>query len=147
MKAILRNFISIIRRYKLAATLNILGLSVAFAAFMVIMIQLDWDWSFDKFHKESDKIFRVEVIRENSATTQICRPLAERFFESSPHILAGAIIGMEEKAFFYVENGDMRYYFTENKAGVLPEYTDIFSFDFIEGVQEALKIPGMLSFR
>jgi len=41
MKAILRNFISVARRYKLTATLNILGLSVAFAAFMVIMIQLD----------------------------------------------------------------------------------------------------------
>ena len=42
MKAILRNLISVFRRYKLAATLNILGLSVAFAAFMVIMIQLDY---------------------------------------------------------------------------------------------------------
>ena len=37
-----------IRRFKLAAALNVLGLSVAFAAFMVIMMQLDYDYGFDK---------------------------------------------------------------------------------------------------
>ena len=51
MNPIIRNLISIIRRYKLAAILNILGLSVAFAAFMIIMMQLDFDYGFDKCHK------------------------------------------------------------------------------------------------
>ena len=37
MKPIIRNLVSVARRFKLAATLNILGLSVAFAAFMVII--------------------------------------------------------------------------------------------------------------
>ena len=64
MKFILRNILSVIRRFKLATTLNILGLSVAFAAFMVIMIQLDYDLSFGKFHKDYDKIFRVEVVQK-----------------------------------------------------------------------------------
>ena len=61
MNLIIRNLLSVVRRFKMAATLNILGLSVAFAAFMVIMIQLNDDYSFDKFHKDSDKIFRVEI--------------------------------------------------------------------------------------
>ena len=50
MKPIIRNLVSVARRFKLAATLNILGLSVAFAAFMVIMMQLEYDFGFDKFH-------------------------------------------------------------------------------------------------
>jgi len=43
MTPILKNFLSIIRRFKLAVALNILGLSVAFAAFMIIMIQVNHD--------------------------------------------------------------------------------------------------------
>ena len=43
MKPIIKNFLSVIRRFKMAVALNILGLSVAFAAFMIIMIQLNYD--------------------------------------------------------------------------------------------------------
>ena len=46
MNPIIKNLVAVLRRFKLAATLNILGLSVAFAAFMVIMIQLDYSYSF-----------------------------------------------------------------------------------------------------
>ena len=64
MNPIFRNFLSVVRRYKLAVALNMLGLSVAFATFMVIMIQLDYDWNFDKCHKNHDKIFRLENTSE-----------------------------------------------------------------------------------
>ena len=84
MKPVIKNFLSIIRRYKLAIALNILGLSVAFAAFMVIMMQLDYDYGFDKSHKDYDKIYRVEYIRNASAQANLCPPLASRFIESSP---------------------------------------------------------------
>ena len=47
MNPAVRNFLNVIRRYKITVILNILGLSVAFAAFMVIMMQLDYDFSFD----------------------------------------------------------------------------------------------------
>ena len=86
MTAILRNLISVARRFQLAAYLNILGLSVAFAAFMIIMIQLDYDYGFDKCHKDYDKIFRVEISYPNLTRAVICRPFAEHFFVSSPHI-------------------------------------------------------------
>ena len=71
MNPIIRNLISVIRRFKLAAVLNILGLSVAFAAFMVIMIQLDYDTGFDKCHKDYDKIFRMDVYMPPAAPTRI----------------------------------------------------------------------------
>ena len=59
MKTIIRNFLSVLRRYKLATALNVLGLSVAFAAFMIIMMQVDYDRNFDRFHKDADRIFRM----------------------------------------------------------------------------------------
>ena len=38
MKTILRNFFSVLRRFKAATLLNVLGLSIAFVAFMLIMM-------------------------------------------------------------------------------------------------------------
>ena len=142
MNPILRNFLSVIRRYKLAVVLNILGLSVAFAAFMVIMIQLDYDLGFDRFHKGYDKIFRVEYTRGTNTGAIINRPLAERFFESSPHILAGAMSNpWTGNAFFHVEKDGARHFFEENIKSVSPAYTDVFTFDFTEGPNDALKTP------
>ena len=138
MKPIFKNILNVIRRFKLATTLNILGLSVAFAVFMVIMMQLSYDYGFDKFQKDYDKIFRLRV----SSSSLISRPLAESFFKSSPHIIAGTlIIPQEETTFFYIENKDVRNFFKEKSLTVSPEFTDVFDFDFVYGSENVLKSP------
>ena len=143
MKPILLNFLSIIRRYKIAVILNVMGLSVAFAAFIIIMIQLDYDYGFDKFHKNHDRIFRMEFSQKNSVQAVIPRPFADCFFDSSPHIVAGAIANPSTgKAFFHVVVNDVRIFFEEASKRVSPEYTDVFTFDFVEGPDDALKTPG-----
>ena len=71
MKPIILNFLSVIRRFKVAIVLNVLGLSVAFAAFLVIMIQLDYDLGFDKFHKDRDRIFRLEYTKQRTIESGI----------------------------------------------------------------------------
>ena len=149
MKLILRNILSVVRRFKLATTLNILGLSVAFAAFMVIMIQLDYDLSFGKCHKDYDKIFRVEIVEKDFAEVDkeyasgmLCRPLAERFFESSPHIVGGALNHFwEREVYFHVENNDDRNFYKEKDMGISPEFAEMFGFDFVEGSEDVLKSP------
>ena len=117
MKTNIKNFLRIIRRFKMAVALNMLGLSVAFAAFMVIMIQLDYDFGFDKSHKDYDKIFRVEFsssifTEEASWQTNVTRPFADQFIGSSPHILAGAFTYSIATIKFHVENenGERHYY-------------------------------------
>ena len=137
MRPIIRNFLSVIRRFKPAVALNILGLSVAFAAFMVIMIQLRFDFGFDKFHKDYDKIFRVEFTRNASTQANMCRPLAEHFIESSPNILVGAVAQMRlGSTRFYVEGDDVRNIYEENSQIVTSPFFDVFTFDFIEGSNE-----------
>ena len=138
MNPIIKNLISVVRRFKLAASLNILGLSVAFAAFMVIMIQLDYDYNFDKCHKDYDKIFRVEVYAPGFAPTRVpmfCRPIADFLFESSPHIVAGAISltvgGSSNETYFHVETEDARNYFKEQSFKVTAGFFDVFTFDFV----------------
>ena len=142
MNAVIKNFLSVIRRYKLAVVLNILGLSVAFAAFIVIIIQLNYDYSFDKFHKNYDKIFRVELVQSNSTLGVLSRPLVERFVESSPQIVSGALSNTWVRDIFYhVENNDTKNFYKEKTISVSPEFTEVFTFDIVEGAENALKTP------
>jgi putative ABC transport system permease protein len=146
MRLIIRNLLHVLRRFKLAAILNVLGLSVAFTALMVIMMQLYHDYSFDKFHKDYDKIFRLEMTSSTQpgAIAVFARPFAENFFESSPHIVAGAIKDLFISAgdvYFQVENESEQHYFKEQFIKVSPSWTDVFTFDLVEGNKDALKTP------
>ena len=139
MNPVIRNFLTVIRRFKMTVILNILGLSVAFAAFMVIMMQLDYDLYFDKSHKEYDRIFRVEFVRNTSAQANICRPLADRFIESSPHILVGGIAQMRlGSTRFHMNDDETRNVFEETSSMITSSFFDVFSFDFIEGSNEGV---------
>ena len=58
MKTILRNLLSVLRRFKMAMLLNVLGLSIAFAAFILIMMQVEYDRNFDRGYTDTESIFR-----------------------------------------------------------------------------------------
>jgi len=151
MTPIIRNLLKVLRRFKMAASLNMLGLSVAFAAFMVIMIQLNYDYSFDKCHQNHDRIFRMEIYFQQilPRVPILPRPLAERFFESSPHIVSGAVtshtvstLGYGDAYFHVVSNDDDRKYFKEKSVMVAPDFFKVFTFDFVEGSADGYIAPG-----
>ena len=122
--------------------LNVVGLSVAFAAFMVIMMQVNYDRTFDTSDPNHDRIFRVEFMYQENAQVVINRPLAEAFFASSPHIVAGALSSpYSTDRFFSVENNGIKQFYEEKCIQVSPEYTEVFTFDFVEGTKEVLKQP------
>ena len=45
----------------MATALNVAGLAVAFAAFIVILIQINFERTFDRCHPTSGRIFRVDL--------------------------------------------------------------------------------------
>jgi len=47
------------RKHKLSAAINILGLSIGISAALVIFIIVKYDYSFDKYQPDNDRIFRV----------------------------------------------------------------------------------------
>ena len=79
MKAIFRNFLVTLQRFRLASILNLLGLSVAFAAFIIILIQVRYERTFDTSYKKSGRIYRIEstLIPTESAACG-CSPHAIR---------------------------------------------------------------------
>lgn len=47
-------------RYKTSALINILGLAVGLLAYVLIVQHLSYEWSFDEFHADADRIYRVD---------------------------------------------------------------------------------------
>lgn len=144
MKTIIRNFFNTLRRFKMATALNILGLSIAFGAFMVIMMQLDYDWNFDKVHPDADKIYRVETMIDKGTYAILSRPLADRFIASSPHIVAGTLAAPSFKrdmSFSVIGDPEQKGY-RELALKVYPNYGEVFDFKMVEGEMEAMNHPN-----
>ena len=136
MRLIIRNFIRIFQRFKLAMTLNILGLSVAFIAFMLLMMQWDYDRTFDRHDPNADKIYRID----RNGTAIICRPLAEMITQqASPHIQAGCLMNMEKEMPFIIDRNGDQVTFKESYISATPDIVDVFHFDMIEGDTKALE--------
>ena len=144
MKTILRNFFSVLRRFKAASVLNVLGLSIAFVAFMLIMMQVNYDYTFDCSHRNADAIFRVDLVHGSKGSQAIiCRPFARAFTESSPHIKGGCLLNAwVGSPFFYVEQNGQRTGYRENAWEVTPGLLDVIHFDMLEGTAQALDEPG-----
>ena len=145
MKTILRNLLSVLCRFKMATLLNVLGLSVAFSAFILIMMQVEYDQNFDRGYTDTESIFRVEAMFEDGGQAVICRPLADAFIQSSPHIVAGTLANpWGGDLFFSVEENGVRNTFKEQCINVYPEFTKVFDFKFQEGNPEALQEPNVV---
>src|SRR5512145_2689205 len=75
---------------KLYSLINIFGLSVAIAFCIVAYLNHDYNISFDAFHKNAAKIFRVESVRLNQGREQtwgsVPRPLGPALAQDFPAI-------------------------------------------------------------
>ena len=153
MKPLFRNFLMTLLRFKLASQLNILGLSVAFAAFIMLMIQVRYERTFDTVYKKTGRIYRVEstlvpteasLASRQSYTSFCARPLMEMMLPSVPQIASYVIMhsGPSEMYVKY-ETGEgelagMIVPFRRVSAG-MPE---VFDMEILEGVAASLAEPG-----
>ncbi|MEG2066162.1 MAG: FtsX-like permease family protein [Tannerellaceae bacterium] len=146
MKTIWRNFLSVLRRFKTATLLNVLGLSIAFAAFMMILMQVDYDRNFDSCHRDAETIARVDLINgEGSSQAIICRPLARNFTASSPHIKAGVIMSSwSTDWFFNIDRAGEKVNYMESTKFVSSGMMQVFHFDLVEGNEQVLNSPNSL---
>ena len=57
----IKNFITLLRRYTTSSLLNVVGMSVAFAAIYLISVQVKHDLSFNRVIPNSENIYRLEL--------------------------------------------------------------------------------------
>ena len=94
MKTIIRNFTSIFRKFATANLLNLLGLSLAFASFFVIMTQVNFDLGYNKSLTEHEKLFRMTLKlgpAKEDYGDMLPRPVIERLAAASPHVTGYSI--------------------------------------------------------
>ena len=144
MKTIIRNLLGVVRRFKMATLLNVMGLSIAFAAFIILMIQLQYDWGFDRFQKNAERIYRVGLYTPDWGNQVVVSPpFAEAFVQSSPHIETGVLLSSwgSQLALKRGNDTDETSFWCPVNA-ITPEYASVFDFQMLEGKIESLDNPG-----
>lgn len=136
MKTILRNFLSTLRCFKLASGLNILGLSVAFAAFIVILMQVSYERGFDKGYPE--QVYRVEIRDSIRHSVLFSRPMCDVLLDGSPAIKAGTMhTAYNSTTYLSVEKNGSREAYKEELMNVYPDEADVFGYELTEGTEAA----------
>ena len=139
----LRNFFHTIRHFKAAFILNVLGLAVAFAASLTIMMQVRYDLTFDTCYEDAENIYRLD--RKTESGNEYCtitRPLARLFTESSPHILDGCITGLKTEGMYRTSADDSKPGMYIQFQPVSPGFPDVFGLTMLDGSRDALEEPN-----
>lgn len=148
MKLMIRNLLYLFKRFKTAVVLNLFGLTIAFAAFLLIVMQVDYEMNYDAMHSKSGRTFRLEANHGEFEHNAIhCLMFSDAFVNSSAHIT--------DYSYRYPFYGGERYcqidevddqgeakVFKENFQLCLPNISDVFDFHMKEGSVECLSISG-----
>ncbi|WP_121811679.1 ABC transporter permease [Mucilaginibacter kameinonensis] len=137
-------------RHKLFTLINVIGLSIGISAFLAIYFIVRHDFTFDKFHKDSDRIYRVVMNLSFQGNVN--------YSSGVPGPLAGAIkseaTGIEEIApinifsphFVYIDkdkNAQKRFRDPDRITFTDQQYFKIFNYVWLAGSsQHALDAPG-----
>lgn len=145
MRTIIRNLLSVLRRFQMATFLNVAGLAIAFAAFVVILIQVKFEYNYDSCHPTANRVYRVELDGTGTFSRILPRGLIEAVIQSSPHIEAGSLIYPYNPAIYFsvTENGHKDGYH-ELVQTCHPALTHVFDFPVIEGDIDCLNDPEKL---
>ena len=98
----------------MSGILNVLGMAVAFAAFYIILVQVDYDLNFNKGIKDSEKVFVMSSGSMDGDADKrqlnFCRPLAEIILEASPNIEYGGILSFSgtENSRYWIERDGVK---------------------------------------
>ena len=80
----------IFRKTGVSTLINILGMSVAFAAAMILLVRVRWDFTYDAILKGHEQVFRMEHDwdHDGSFATNFNRPLIELIRDKSSNVEA-----------------------------------------------------------
>ncbi|MGD9347969.1 MAG: ABC transporter permease [Candidatus Aminicenantes bacterium] len=144
----LKNYIKIafrnIRRQKLYSTINILGLAVGLAASVLIFLWVQDERSYDRFHHNANRIFRVTITDDQTgpdqgyAVTPIA--MAPAIKQDIPEILYAARTSVRFMKLSHDED-----VFKEKGLFVSPDFLRMFSYALLEGHPDtALSSPDRI---
>jgi len=132
LKIALRN----LTRTKLFSIINILGLAVGMATCLLILHYVSFERSYDRFHEDSERIYRLRYERTSEEGTAVrfascCPPAADAIRGVFPEVETIARIFRNQTV---VSLKDQNKKFTEERMYFAePDFFKIFHLNFLEG--------------
>lgn len=139
MKIAFRNFLTTLRRYKVSSLLNVIGLTLAFTAFYVIMTQVWWELGYNRSLHEADRIYLVENedwYEPGKWSSWLNRPVPERVIASTAGVeVGGCMWGDFGSGTCWTSNEPSFGYnkFSASCGSVSLPFLDVFAFRSVEG--------------
>lgn len=139
MKIAFRNFLTTLRRYKISSLLNVIGLTLAFTAFYVIMTQVWWELGYNRSLHEADRIYLVENedwYEPGKWSSWLNRPVPERVIASTAGVeVWGCMWGGFGSGTCWTSNEPSFGYnkFSASCGSVSLPFLDVFAFRSVEG--------------
>jgi putative ABC transport system permease protein len=141
-KIALRN----IEKNKVFAFINVLGLAIGISACLVIFTVTSFELSFDKFHPDKNRIYRIVTEIQNASSQN--NPIST-VPDPAAKLIRSSVSGLESVAMFHImpmkvaiPSGDriVKRFFPsdvrEEASKIIltePQYFDIFSYEWLEG--------------
>ena len=123
-------------REKTYSLINILGLSVGLASFIIIMLYVYDEYSYDDYHSKSDRIYRVTSIVDvngvGEESSSLAYPFAEALIKEYPQYIENTVRFFNlQRAMFIVSYKDKtfnekRFFYADSSV------FDIFDFELIK---------------
>lgn len=134
-----------IRKHLLISILNIAGLAIGIACFVLIMLYVNHELNYDRQNEHFENIYRVAVDARLGNTlikqTYTPAPMPAAMYDEFPEIRA---ITRIRSGTYTVTLGD-QVFNERNAAAVDSSFTEIFTLDFIEGSPgKILNEPGQV---
>ncbi|MEY8611663.1 FtsX-like permease family protein [Parabacteroides segnis] len=146
MSKMLNESLKNLSRFRASTILNIIGLTVAFSSFIIIMIQVRHDLSFDKHYPDVERIFELQV---SDFPGKEFSPFASRLFADesigiSPEVEKGAyLLYLGELPFSLSENAEKEQ-ISEMAAITSTNIYDIFGFKCLMGNFSDYETPNSI---
>ncbi len=134
-----------IRKHLLISILNITGLALGIACFVLIMLYVNHELNYDRYNEHFDDIYRVAVDAKIGNTvirqTYTPAPMPRAMYDEFPEVRAVTRVADRSQT---VSIGDLIY--NEDMAAVVDStFTEIFTLSFLDGSPgKVLNAPGQV---
>lgn len=135
LKIALRN----IKRHKGYSIINIAGLAVGISCFILLMLYVQYETSFDAFHKKADRIYRIirktpaHIYSGKELRAQTPGPLAQTLMKEYPEVIHATKIGLYFTELLFTHENQTFY---EKGISADKNFFKVFSFQLEKGNPE-----------
>ncbi|MBQ8592670.1 MAG: hypothetical protein IJ467_00050 [Bacteroidaceae bacterium] len=115
--------------------LNLLGLSLAFVIFYVLMAEVMWVHGYDRQHRDPDQLYKLQMYSGDRSTFLFTGERVDGLSNSLPDGVEALAVAFNEEKFDVVPSDSafgkepVRFKIKP----VLPGWTEVFTFNMVEG--------------